>query len=135
MCVIIKTTRFYGLPLIYNQNKKNSAYYSWDIYQGKLATKFDKVSWWALWIGDPRNFYSSFFVKNYYLSALCRVLSLKTTQKTQKRCKSTKNCLAVDIAKDRNKALQKRKKNEKWQKVKQQLLQFYFFYIGILIFC
>ena len=25
----------------------------------KLATKFNKVSWWALWIADPRNFGST----------------------------------------------------------------------------
>ena len=27
-----------------------------------------KVSWWALWIEDPINFYKSFFVKNYNLN-------------------------------------------------------------------
>ena len=31
----------------------------------KLATKFNKVSWWALWAGDPRNFHNSFLIKNY----------------------------------------------------------------------
>ena len=34
----------------------------------KLATKFNKVSCWTLWIGDPRNFHNSFFVKNYYFN-------------------------------------------------------------------
>ena len=41
---------------------------------------------------------------------------------SQKRCKSTKNCLTVDIARDRSKTLKKKErktKNEK--KVKQQL--------------
>ena len=42
--------------------------HSWDIYQEKLATKFSKVTWWALWIGHPRNFCNSLFVKNYYLN-------------------------------------------------------------------
>ena len=32
------------LPLIHNQNKKNSAHYSWDIYQKSFDAKFDKVS-------------------------------------------------------------------------------------------
>ena len=34
----------------------------------KLSTKFNKISCWTLWIGDPRNFHNSFFVKNYYLN-------------------------------------------------------------------
>ena len=38
------------------------------IYQEKLSAKFNKVSWWALLVGDPRNFHNSFFVKNYYLN-------------------------------------------------------------------
>ena len=55
------------LPLIHNQNLKKSAHYSWDIFQEKLAVKC-KVLWLALWVGDPGNFDTSFFVKNYYLN-------------------------------------------------------------------
>ena len=49
------------LPSIHNQNKKCPAHHSWGIYQKKPATKFSKVSWWALWAGDPRNFPNSLF--------------------------------------------------------------------------
>ena len=51
--------------------------------------KFNKVSWWNLWIGDPRNFHNSFFVKNYYLNLNyfkhCIVFFLKTKQKILSR--------------------------------------------------
>ena len=30
--------------------------------------KNNKVSWWVLSVGDPRNFHNRFFVKNYYLN-------------------------------------------------------------------
>ena len=54
---------------INSQSKlKKSVYYSWDIYQEKLATKFNNVSWRVFWVGDPRKFHESFFVKNYYLN-------------------------------------------------------------------
>ena len=71
------------LPLIHNQHLKNSAHCSWDIYQEKVAGKFNKVSWWALWVGDPRNFQSNFFVKNYYFQLnsffkYCSMFFLKT---------------------------------------------------------
>ena len=35
--------------------------------------------------------------------------------------------MTVDTARDRSKTLKRRKKNEKWQKVKEQLFYFYFF--------
>ena len=46
----------------YNQNSKNSAHYSWDIYQGNLDAIFNMVSWWVLWVGTPIIFHNSFFV-------------------------------------------------------------------------
>ena len=51
-----KSGVFIVLPLSHNQYKKNSGHYFWDIYQEKFAMKFNKVSWWALWFADPRNF-------------------------------------------------------------------------------
>ena len=49
------------------KNKTFTTLFS-QIYQEKLATKFIKVSSWALCAGDPRNIHNSFFVKNYYLN-------------------------------------------------------------------
>ena len=43
------------------------AEYSWDIYQEKPDTKFSKVSWCTVWVGNRRNFHI-FFVKNCYLN-------------------------------------------------------------------
>ena len=40
----LKPGVFIVLPLINDQNKKNSAHYSWDIFQENLATKFNKDS-------------------------------------------------------------------------------------------
>ena len=39
---------FIILPLIHNRNLKNSVHNSKDIYEEKLVTKFNKLSWWAL---------------------------------------------------------------------------------------
>ena len=61
---------FYSLTLIHSQNEKKPAHYSWDIYQENLTTKFNKVLWWAFWVGDPRNFDKGFFVENYYWTSL-----------------------------------------------------------------
>ena len=41
--------------------------------------------------------------------------------------------MTVDIARERSKALKKEKKNEKWEKVKQQLFAFTFLYRKIYI--
>ena len=82
------------------------------------------------WIGDPRKFHMSFFVKNYYLDLnffqTSRMLFLKTKKKSsQKRCKSPKNCLTVDITRDRSKTLKKEKKQRKMKK--SQTTAFYFY--------
>ena len=132
-----KNQMFYGLPLIHNQYWKNSAHYSWHIYQEKLAMKFNKVLWCALWIGDPGNFHN-FFVKNYYLNlnffrALQRALLKNETKKSsQKRCKSTENCLTVDIARDRSKILKKEEEKRKMRKSQTTTFLHWVFYIGKL---
>ena len=135
MSVIVKTRCFYDLPLIHNQNSQNSVYYSWHIYQEKLATKFNNVSWWVFWIGNlTRAFSLKTIIWTWIFFKHCRVLSLKRNKKSsQKRCKSHKNCLTVDIARGRSKTLKKDKKNEKWEKVKQQLFSFTFLYRKIYI--
>ena len=65
MWVFLKARWFYSFTINSHPKLKNSAHYFWDIYQEKLTTKFNKVVWWALWVEGPRNFYNSFFVKNY----------------------------------------------------------------------
>ena len=140
MCVIIKARCFYGLPLLHNQNYKNSVHYSWEIYQEKLATKFNKVSWWVLWIGDPINFHNSFFVKNYYLNlnffqALqSALLKNETKNLLKKDASQIKIAWQLTFQETEVKHLRMRKKNENWEKVKQQLCFFYVF-IGRLLFC
>ena len=58
---------FYSFSINSQSKLKKSAHYSWEIYRGKLTMKSHKVSWWALWVEDPKNFCNSFFVKSYYL--------------------------------------------------------------------
>ena len=65
MGVILKTRCFYSFSIISEIiTKKNEAYYSWVIYHKKFAAKFSEVSWWDLWVGDPRNFHNSTLLKN-----------------------------------------------------------------------
>ena len=49
------------------KNKTFNTLFS-QIYQERLATKFNKVSSWAVCAGDPTNIHNSFSVKNYYLN-------------------------------------------------------------------
>ena len=113
------------------------------IYQEKLATKFNTVSRCALWVGDPVNFHNSFFVKNYYLnlnlfSSIEECSPLKRNKKPfQKRWKSTKNCLTVDIAGDRSKAFKNEKEKRKMRNEKNSnnsFVSFTFFILGNLYF-
>ena len=67
---------FYSFTINSQSKSKNSAHYFWDIYQEKHATKLYKVSWWAVWVGDPGNFPKNCYFKNYYL--YLRVPYLKT---------------------------------------------------------
>ena len=71
-----------------------------------MATKFNKVPCWALWIGDLINFSSTVECSPYK----------RDKKSSQKRCKSTKNCLTVDIAKDRSNTLKERGKKAKNEK-------------------
>ena len=83
-------------------------------------------------LGDSLNWRSWKFFKH------CRVLSLKTKQikiSKKKRCKSTENCLTVDIAKDRSKTLPKRKKNWKMRKSQTTVFFLLLFSIGKFILC
>ena len=89
MCVIVKTRCFYSLPLVHSQDLKKSAHYSWGIYQENVATKFNKAPWWALWVGDPRNFHNSFFVKNLL------ELELSALLKKEKNLKKVANHLKI----------------------------------------
>ena len=76
------------------------------IQQEKLDTRFNKVSWWALWIGDPRNFHNVFFVKNFYLNlnffqVLHGALLKQTNKQTNKQAnkqKSEKDASHLKIA-------------------------------------
>ena len=43
--VIVKTSCFYSFTINSQSKLENSAHYSREIYQEKLATKFNKVSW------------------------------------------------------------------------------------------
>ena len=124
-CVIVETICFSGLPLIHNQILKNLAHYSWNIYQEKLATKCNRISWWPLWVGDPWNAHNSFCVKNYLLNLNCfQVLYIFKLSLTSKKKIFTKKMQATKklfyIARDRRKHWKKRQKKEKWEKVKQQ---------------
>ena len=97
MCVFVKIRCFYSFIINSpSKLKKFSTLFS-DIYQEKLATKYNKVSWWALFFGDPRNSHSSFFVKGCYLNsisfqALQSALSLKTKKNLLKKKKKKKKC-------------------------------------------
>ena len=67
-CVIIKTGRFYSFTFDSQSKLKKFSTLFLRYLPRKLATKFSKVSWWALWAGDPRNFHNSYLIKNCYLS-------------------------------------------------------------------
>ena len=92
-------------------------------------------------MGDPRNFHNSFFVKNYYLNLnffqALQIALLKNETKNllKKRCQSTKNCLTVDIARDRSKTLKKEKEKRKMRKSQITGFLLLLFYIGKFIFC
>ena len=81
-----------------------------------LATKFSKVSWWALWIGDPINFHNSFFVNNYYLNliffqALQRAFFKNETKNFQKDASQLKIAWQLTLAKERRGKYKKKPNN------------------------
>ena len=92
MCVFVKIRFFYNFTITsQSKPKKIQLTITWD--QEKLATKFLKVSCWALLFVDRRNFQNSFFVKNYYLNiflSTAEVLSLTTEKISSKKMQATK---------------------------------------------
>ena len=100
-----------------------------------------KVSWWTLYVGDPRNFRNSFFVKNYYLNLnFFQVLqSALLNNEINIFSKKMQAILKlIGIARDRRKTLKKEK--EKRKMIKSQttpinifLLTFLFRKIYILL--
>ena len=90
---------------------------SWDIDQEKIATEFNKISRWALWVGDPINIHKNFFVKKYYLNLnFFQVLHSALLKKENKEQIFSKNIKSLDIARNKRKILKKREwkmKNEK----------------------
>ena len=69
MRVSSKTVVLFTSPLIHNQDfkikiktiKKFSTLFLRHL--PKTCYKISKFSWWAFWLGDPRNFRNSYFVK------------------------------------------------------------------------
>ena len=138
MCVFVKIRCFYSFIINSpSKLKKFSTLFS-DIYQEKLATKYNKVSWWALFFGDPRNSHSSFFVKGCYLNsisfqALQSALSLKTKKNLLKKKKKKKKKPATKklfvIARDRRKTLKKKEKKKKNKKKSNNNNKYFFTFI------
>ena len=48
MCVIVKTRCFHNFAINSQSKLKKFRHNSKDIYEEKLVTKFNKLSWWAL---------------------------------------------------------------------------------------
>ena len=70
------------------------------------------------------------------LQALRSALLKNETKKfSQKRSKSTKNCITVDIVRDRSKTLKKEKQKRKMRKSQITGFLLLLFYIGKVIFC
>ena len=90
----------------------------------KLATIIRLADGWTLWVRDLRNCHNSFLLKTIiwtWISISFQVLQ-STLLKNEKNIKRDESYL--NIARDRRRTLKKRTKNEKWEKVKQQLLIF-----------
>ena len=59
----------------------------------------------------------------------------RNKKSSQKRCKSPKNCLTVDIARDRSKTLKQEKEKRKTRKSQTAAFLLLLFHIGKFIFC
>ena len=137
---IVKTRCFLILLLIHYQNQKKLAHYSWDIYQENLATKFSKVSWWALWVEDPRNFRNSFFVKTIVWTwFFFQVLQNALLQNEKKSIKKDESNLKVDWhCKRKKKKIEKEKEKRKMRKSQTTIIIIFLlllFYLENFIFC
>ena len=88
-----------------------------DIDQEKIATKFDKASQCALWVGDPINIHKNLFVKKYYLNLnFFQVLQSALLKNENKEQIFSKNIKSLEIARSKRRILKKREwkmKNEK----------------------
>ena len=112
------------------KNLKDTAHYFWDFYQEKLATKFNKILWWALWVGDPKNFHNSFFVKNYYFD----LNAFKVLQNEWKKNLLKKDASHLKItwhSKRQKKNIDKKERKEKNEKNSNNSNIFFLF----LLFC
>ena len=97
----MKTKKIHEVILEAYQEKPTTKFNKvlwWTLWVGD-PTKFNKDLWWTLWVGDPRNFHNSVFVKDCYLNLnflkLLQSVLLKNERKSsQKRCKQSNNFLA-----------------------------------------
>ena len=112
------------------KNLKDTAHYFWDFYQEKLATKFNKILWWALWVGDPRNFHNSFFVKNHYFN----LNAFKVLQNEWKKNLLKKDASHLKITWHSKRQKRKKRKMKKTQTTAIFFFYFYFFVLKNLYF-
>ena len=63
MCVIVKTRVFYSFTFNSQSKLKKFSTLFLRHLPEKHATRFNKVSWWAFWVGDPRNIHNRFLWK------------------------------------------------------------------------
>ena len=104
---------------------KNQAFWQVTINsKSKLKEWCYKISWWALWVKDPRIFKTANFVKNYCLNLNFFQVIQSALHKNEKKIFSKMmqdSKKLLDIARYRRKHWNKRKANEKWVKVKKKL--------------
>ena len=105
---MVKTRCFYDLPWIYNKN-----------FSKIFKTAFFKKTIILTWI---------------FFQAECSP-EKRNTKSSQKRCKSPKSCLTVDIPRDRSKTLKKREGKRKMRINQTTAFLLLRFYIGKWIFC
>ena len=107
-----------------------------------FTNKTKKIQYTILKISTKknRNFHNGFFVKSYHLNlnffqALQSAL-LKNEKKksSRKRYKSAKNCLTIDIVRERSKTLKKKKEKRKMRKIQTIAFLLLLFYVGKFIF-
>ena len=66
MCVIVKVRCFIAFSI--NSQSKLKKFSTLFVRQLPRKTRYE-ISWWTLWVGDPRNFHNSFFAESYYLNS------------------------------------------------------------------
>ena len=92
-------------------------HYLWNIYLEKLSSKFNKISWWTLSVGDPQSFHNSPYVKSYYLnlnfSQVRQSALFKSKKKKNFLNKSVRHLKIAWHNKWQNKILKKKKEKIK----------------------